>query len=417
MSKKKITINSVKSLQPGETVWDTELRGFGCRCRVEGKFFMLKYSLHGRQRFYTIGEWNGDLTPDQARGTAEKLRGMIRNNIDPMTVREADGKIPFVKNAFSDFLAEIQSKRSPRTHEEYARTYKKFIEKEIGNYRIDAVARPDIAKLHHSLKRTPYQANRVLALLSSFFSWCDKNGYRDDGKNPCRHVEKYKEKSRERFLSEEEIYALGNALKAYEKDNKYLKEQPHKKEKSKSKEENKTTPYVTAAIRLLLLTGARCNEILTLKWDDVDFVRRLIRLQESKTGQKTIYLSAPALQLLSEIARIEDNPFVICGRNEGAHLVNIKDPWIEIRKNAGLEDVRIHDLRHNYASTAVASGQHLKVIGTLLGHANTKTTERYAHLANDPLQTANETISKKILDAMTTKPKKNNIFTMQKNRI
>lgn len=409
MAKKKITINSVKSLRPGEKIWDTELRGFGCRCQKDGKFFMLKYSFNGRQRFYTIGEWNGDLTPDEARGTAERLRGMIRSKIDPMTLKESDGKIPLVKNAFKAFLNEIESKRSIRTHDEYDRTYKKFVEKEIGNYRIDAVSRADIAKLHHEMKGTPYQANRVLALLSSFFSWCDKNGYRADGKNPCRHVEKFKEKARERFLSEGEIYALGKALKTYEKDNKYLKEQPHKKIKDNKKEENQATPYITAAIRLLLLTGARCNEILTLKWDDVDFKRKLIRLQESKTGQKTIYLSAPALQLLSEIPRIEENPYVICGKKEGAHLVNIKDPWIEIRKSAGLKDVRIHDLRHNYASTAVASGQHLKVIGTLLGHSNTKTTERYAHLANDPLQTANETISNRILNAMTTKPKKNNV--------
>lgn len=415
MAKKKITLNSVKGLKSGETIWDTELRGFGCRYRTEGRFFMLKYSIHGRQRFYTIGQWDGDLTPEKARGEAEKLRGKIRAGIDPMAEKEAGDKVLVIKHAFTSFLEEVEAKSSPRTFDEYERTFKKFIEKDIGSYRIDAVGRADIARIHHDLKDTPYQANRVLALLSSFFSWCDKNGYRPDGKNPCRHVDKYEEKARERFLSESEIHAIGKALEAYEKANKYVTPHPWKKKKGK-KEINLTTPYVTAAIRLLLLTGARCNEILSLKWADVDFERKLIRLQVSKTGQKTIYLSAPALQLLSALPRIEDNPYVICGKKEGSHLVNIKDPWDEIRTAAKLTDVRIHDLRHNYASTAIASGHHLKVIGSLLGHSDTKTTERYAHLANDPLQTANETISKKILDAMTSKPSKGNVVAMNKTR-
>lgn len=416
MAKKKITINSVKSMKPGETLWDTDLKGFGCRCRTEGRFFMFKYSLHGRQRFFTIGKWEGNLTPDKARGEAEVLRGQVRKGIDVAAQKDAAKKIPVVKEAFASFLEEIQDKRSSRTHVEYDRTFKKFISPSIGNYRVEVVSRADVAKLHHSLKDTPYQANRVLALLSSFFSWCDKRGHRTDGINPCRHVEKFEEKSRERFLSEAEIYSLGKALDVYEKANKYLPEHPWKKKKGK-KVENISTRYITAAIRLLLLTGARCDEILTLKWIDVDYERKLIRLQESKTGQKTIYLSAPALQLLQSIPRIEGNPYVICGKKEGTHLVNIKDPWGKIRKAAGLTDVRIHDLRHNYASTAVASGYHLKVIGSLLGHANTKTTERYAHLANDPLQTANEAVGRKILDALTTKPKKDNVVNIGREHL
>jgi integrase len=412
MPKKKITINAVKAMQPGDMLWDTELRGFGCRYRVEGRYFVLKYSLHGRQRFYTIGKWDASLTPEQAREEAEILRGQVRKGIDVAALKDAASKIPLVKHAFKSFLEEIEAKRSRRTHIEYKRTFEKFIEKAIGNYRVEVVGRADIAKLHHGLKDTPYQANRILALLSSFFSWCVKNGHRTDGVNPCRHIEKFKESSRERFLSEAELHELSKALIWYEKERKYLAEQPHSKKKPK-KEINTSTAYVTTAIRLLLLTGARCNEIMTLKWSDVDFKRKLIRLQESKTGQKTIYLSAPALLLLDKTPRIKDNPYVICGRKEGSHLVNIKDSWGEIRGKAGLKDVRIHDLRHNYASTAVASGHHLKVIGSLLGHADTQTTERYAHLANDPLQTANEAISKKILDAMARKPRKDNVVAIR----
>lgn len=412
MAKKKITLATIKSLQPGEIIWDTELKGFGCRYRKEGRHFMLKYSLNGRQRFYTIGEWNGSLTPDQAREQAEILRGRIRQGIDPMAEKDADKQIPFVKDAFEKFLQDIKAKCSAKTHYEYERLFDRYIRKEIGNYRLSAVTKADIARLHHANKAAPYQANNILKLLSSFFSWCEEFGHRTDGINPCHRIKKFKEKARERFLSESELYNLSEALKKYEQDHKFLKRQPHKK--NTEQEENCITPYAVSAIRLLILTGARCSEILTLQWKDVDFERRLIRLQESKTGQKTIYLSAPALQLLSEIPRIEENPFVICGKNEGAHLVNIKDPWRKIRKNAGLEDVRIHDLRHNFASTAVASGHHLKIIGSLLGHTDTQTTERYAHLSNDPLQTANEAISKRILDAMTHGPNSQNVSNLKR---
>lgn len=414
MAKKKINLTSVKALKQGETLWDTELRGFGCRCQKSGKFFILKYTMNNRQRFYTIGEWNGKLTPDQARKQAEKLRGQIQSGTDPMAEKERSKAIPFVNDAFEEYLEEIKAKRSPRTHAEYKRLFNKLAKKQIGKYQLNSISRADIARLHNKLKDTPYQANRLLAVLSSFFSWCIKNGHRTESENPCRYIDRYKEKSRERFLSGEELYALGQALVKYEEEHKFIKMQPQQNKENQAIEENTVTHFVTAAIRLLLLTGARVNEILTLQHKDVDFKHKLVRLQESKTGQKTIYLSAPALQLLSEIPHIKGNPYVICGKNEGAHLINIKDPWREIRKNAGLEDVRLHDLRHNYASTAVTAGHHLKVIGSLLGHADTQTTERYAHLANDPLQTANEAISNRILDAMNTRPDKENVVPLRK---
>jgi integrase len=407
MAKQKINLSSVKALKPGEQIWDTELIGFGCRYRKDGRYFMLKYSIFGRQRFYTIGRWDGSLTPEQARHEAEKLRGQIRSGIDPLAEKDREKAISLVQDAFTSYLDEIKSKRSIRTHDEYKRLFEKLAKKKIGKYQLNAIARADIARLHNALKNTPYQANRILAVLSSFFSWCIKHGHRTDENNPCKNIEKYKEKSRERFLSEEELYRLGEAIEKYEDDHKFLKSfSPNNKQTDQI---NHATSYITAALRLLILTGARCSEILTLKWEDIDFQRKLIRLQESKTGQKTIYLSAPALQTLSELPRIEGNPYVICGKNEGSHLVNIKDPWKVIRKNAELEDVRIHDLRHNYASTAVTAGHHLKVIGSLLGHKDTQTTERYTHLANDPLQTANEAISQRILDAMKTKPDQTNI--------
>lgn len=414
MTQNKFTLPGIRALQPGEIAWDTRITGLGCRRQKDKRVFILKYRFHGRQRLYTIGPFGDDLTPELARDKAKELWELVRKDIDPAAQKKAAKKLPIVKDAFKSYLEEVNAKRSKKTHESYKWLYEKIIEKELGNYRVDAVARADVARLHNKLKDKPYQGNRTLALLSSFFSWCEKHGHKPEGNHPCRHIEKYKEKARERFLSEEELYSLGKALAKYERDYKYMKEHPHKKEKEKKKQEDLITLYATAAIRLLILTGARSGEILSLKWEDVDFKNKIIRLQESKTGQKTIHLSAPALQILQEIPRIEDNPYVICGKKDGTHLINIKDPWTEIREIADLDDVRIHDLRHNYASTAVTTGHHLKVIGSLLGHADTKTTERYAHLANDPLQTANEAISGRILEAMTKKPKTNNIVRLKK---
>jgi integrase len=156
------------------------------------------------------------------------------------------------------------------------------------------------------------------------------------------------------------------------------------------------SPFVVAAIRLLILTGARLNEILTLKWEWIDFDNSCVRLPDSKTGAKTIYLSPPAMQVLATLPRYEDNPHVICGQKKGACLVNLQKPWDAIRARAGLDKVRIHDLRHSFASIAVASGMSLPMIGKLLGHSQPQTTARYAHLADDPMKLAADQIGKKI---------------------
>jgi len=228
-----------------------------------------------------------------------------------------------------------------------------------------------------------YQANRCLALLSKFFNWTEKHGFRHDGSNPCRHIERYKEDKRERFLSETELTALSNILTQAEKT-------------------GTASPWVIAAIRLLMLTGARHSEILTLKWEWIDFERACIRLPDSKTGAKTLYLNAPALEVLANTPRLEGNPHVICGDKDGAHLVNLQKPWKRIRQAAGLEEVRIHDLRHSFASVAVAGGMSLPLIGALLGHSQPATTARYAHLASDPLRAASETIASRITETSKT---------------
>jgi integrase len=204
---------------------------------------------------------------------------------------------------------------------------------------------------------------------------------RPNSSNPCRHIEKFRERKHERFLTEAEFERLGRALAAAER-------------------EMLTTPWIIAAIRLLILTGARLSEIRTLRWAEVDVERRMLRLGDSKTGKKTIHLSDAALEVLASIPRLPDNPYVICGERPGTHLVNLQKAWRRIRRLAGLDDLRIHDLRHSFASVAAAQGLSLPVIGALLGHSQPATTARYAHLAQDPLARANAEISGRIVTAL-----------------
>jgi integrase len=207
-------------------------------------------------------------------------------------------------------------------------------------------------------------------------------GERPANSNPCRNIEKYRERKRERFLSEGELARLGAALAEAEK-------------------QVSESPSAVAAIRLLALSGARLNEILTLRWEHVDFERGCLRLSESKTGAKTIHLSPPALALLASLPRIEGNPHVLPGMKAGAHLVNLEKPWRRIRAAATLPDVRLHDLRHSFASFGAGAGLGLPVIGALLGHTQAATTQRYAHLAADPLKQASDLIGGRIAAALS----------------
>jgi integrase len=280
------------------------------------------------------------------------------------------------------FLDEhADDKLKPSTAAEYHRLARLYVLPALRHRLIRDISRSDVVRMHTSLAAKPYQANRVVALLSKFFNWCESQSHRPDGSNPCRHVEKFGEAKRERFLSSEELTRLGEALRTAEA-------------------ERTASPWVIGAIRLLALTGARLSEILTLKWEFVDFERATIRLPDSKTGAKTLYLNAPALTVLAELPRVDGNPFVIVGERKGARLVNIQKPWRRIRKAARLDDVRLHDLRHSFASVAAAGGMSLPIIGALLGHSQPQTTHRYAHLAADPLRAASETIAGQIAGAL-----------------
>lgn len=377
----KISKRLIDTASPREKdyfIWDSELAGFGVKITPKGrKAFVLQYRVGSQSRRMTLGKV-GAFTPDQARSAAQAALRQVARGEDPMQARDETKNDQRFGDLIDRFLVEHANARlKSRSSDEYARLVDRLLPAKLRRIKILSVKRSDIAQLHNSLAATPYQANRLLAVLRKFFNWCEKLGFRADNTNPTLHIDLFEEKKRERFLSPAEIAHLGDVL-------------------SELEETAKVSPYVAGAIRLLLLTGARLNEILAAKWEWVDFGNGCIRLPDSKTGAKVVYLSAPAMQIVNALPRLEGNPYLICGQKEGAHLVNLQKPWKAIREEAGLHDVRLHDLRHSFASVAVASGMSLPMIGKLLGHTQAQTTARYAHLADDPMKHAVSQISKGI---------------------
>jgi integrase len=381
----KRAVDAARAASADTYIWDPELPGFGLKITPSGrKVYLVQYRLGGRRgrtRRFTIG-LHGKLTPTIARTEAKRLLGEVAVGRDPAVDRDKAKADKTLGAVLARFMVEhVLPKRKASTAREYQRIAKLYVLPRLGQRLISEITRQDIGKLHHELSRKPYQANRILALLSKFFNWSEKHGFRPDGSNPCRHVEKYPEKRRERFLSEAELARLGDALRAADRD-------------------KTATPWAIAAIRLLTFTGARLGEILTLKWEYVNQEHGVLLLPDSKTGRKAVHVNAPALTVLHNTPRLEGNPYVICGEKAGQHLVNLEKPWQRIRHVAGLDDVRLHDLRHSFASVGASSGHSLVIIGKMLGHSQPATTARYAHLADDPVKAASDMVGARIAAAM-----------------
>ncbi|MBL26154.1 MAG: integrase [Rhodospirillaceae bacterium] len=378
----RITAQAIKAMTAparGNTVhWDSETTGLGARITAAGKVaFVLRYVINGRERRMTLGGWP-ELTVSAAREMALRLKGEIARGVDPLERRESDRTAPDVRQLCKDYLTR-HAERHKRAGS--IRDDRSMIEREIlpgiGRRRVLDVTRRDIEDIHAKLKSTPYRANRVLALLSKMFAMAVRWGWRSD--NPVIGIDRYPEEKRDRWLSTDEMARLAAGLDAY------------------------GDQRVANAIRLLLLTGARKSEVLNLEWDHLDFARGVWSKPSSHTKQKRaehVPLSAPAIALLSEIRAEADrlaeelgeaytpSPFVFPGDKEGRPLQDIKKGWKSICKAAGIENARLHDLRHTFASHLVSGGLALPIVGRLLGHTQPQTTARYAHLADDPLREA-----------------------------
>ena len=341
-------VEAIKANGADTIYWDGELTGFALRIRKSGrKNYVLQTRVRGKLRWFTLGQ-HGRITADEARAAALEILAQAKKGIDP---RDADAKReaePVMADLGRRFLEEyVPVHCKPSTQGEYRRSVELFIDPAIGEMRIAGVERKDIAKLHFDLRDKPYQANRTLGVLSKMFSLAEIWGLRPDGSNPCRHVKRYKESKRERFLSPEETERLGEVLAEAESE----------------------MLSAVAAFRLLLLTGCRLSEIQFLRWE---YVRDdCVELPDAKTGGRVVPLGPEARAVLAALPREEDNPWVISGKKPGTHLTDLQRPWRRIRERAGLEDVRIHDLRHSYASRALALGESLTMIGKLLGQTET----------------------------------------------
>jgi integrase len=349
---------------------------------------VFKYRFAGRQRWILLGH-HGDLTAEQARTKAQSLRGAIADGEDLAKIRDERAAAPTLNQLADRFIEEyaIPHKKS-RSVEEDRRNLKLHVRPEFGDVKAADVARQDIRRLHHKMRGTPGAANRTLALLSKMFGLAEDWGLRPQGSNPCRGVKKYRERSRERFLTLDELQRLGAALDGAPDH-----------------------PSGIAIIRLLALTGCRLSEIAALEWSFVDFELGCLRLPDSKTGPKTVHLGAPALAFLAGLPRFQSR-FVFpaargANRSPGrtrragpGYFVGVGYIWQRIRTRAGLEDVRLHDLRHTFGSWSVMGGASLPLTGALLGHRRPATTQRYAHFASTPVQAAADRVAGTIAAAL-----------------
>jgi len=386
MAKIKITKRSVEALKvtPKDYIaFDTDLPGFGVRVMPSGKrFFLLQYRRHGRTRRVMIGQY-GVVTAELARREATiKLGGVRGANGDPAALRDAERQSTTMKELGERFLTQyVPTRCKPSTEAEYRRSVELFLDPFFAKQHVRSVTTADVAEMHGSLSHIPYQANRPLGVLSKMMNLAETWGIRDKHTNPCEDVERFPELKRERFLSPNELQRLGQALTAAE---------VHQTE----------TKYAVAAFRILLLTGCRLSEIQRLEWRHVDLQQKELRLPDSKTGAKTVHLGDTVVALLETLPRVAGNPYVIVGKNKKTHLTDLQHPWRRIRETAGLTDVRIHDLRHTFASGGLLVGEGLAMIGKLLGHTQVQTTARYAHLASDPVKQAATKISDRLALAL-----------------
>lgn len=378
----KLTKRIIDNLSPESKdyfVWDSDTLGFGIRIFSSGrKSYIIQYRAKGRTRRMTIGR-HGVLTVDEARKMAKERLVEVTKGKDPSKDKKDYRLSETIEGLANRFIEEyVNIKCKANTAKEYEKCLINYVVPQIGNRKVQDIERPDISKLHHDNRQRPYQANRVLAVLSIMFNMAEQWGLRPDGTNPTRHVKKYPEKKRERFLSNEEIESLIKVM-----DNRLAA--------------GLESPHVIAAFKTLLLTGCRLGEIQFLKWEYIQ--GNAFNLPDSKTGSKKVYVPAAVLDILSDLARSPANPYVFIGTLDDRPVNDLQKPWRRIRKEAGIDDVRIHDLRHTFASVAVSHGESLPMIGKLLGHTQAQTTSRYAHLADAPIHEAADRVANLILNS------------------
>jgi integrase len=359
--------------------YDNEVGGFGCRVTAAGaRSFVLNYlTKAGRERRITIGAC-GDWSTTDARAEAKRLRHLVDEGGDPLADLEAEREAPTVAELIDRFEAEHLPRKRPGTTEDYQRMLRVWIRPHFGQHtKVADVEFADIDRLHRKITRAGFdhRANRVIAVASKMFALAIKWGMREN--NPVKGIERNLEHHRRRYLSADELMRLTKAL---------------------AEHHDRQTADI---VRVLLFTGCRRGEALSMRWADVDLAAGTWSKPPSSTKQREhhqVPLSAPARQVLSEIRARQMGKqhavgeFVFPGAGGSGHVVELKRAWRRICKAAGITGLRIHDLRHSFASQLVSGGASLPLVGALLGHSNPVTTARYAHLFTDPQRAAVERV-------------------------
>ena len=368
--KTKITMRRALAFRPADgreaVLWDSAVSGFGLRVRPNGrKTWIVHLRRNGSAVKRTLGALDA-LTVEDARRAARALCFDAETNHAPA---------PTVRKFARTFLADCAERWKPSTRQNYARTIKRWILPAFGGRRVDTVSALDVRNWHDGIAAThPASANWALAAMSSLMKHAEALGLRRADANPCKGLRRRKSGFRAHYLTDAELAALGGALDGAEVDH----------------------PVAVAALRFLLYTGARKSEALGLKWEHVHGDRAV--LPDSKTGPRTIWLASPVRAILAARTRCGNCPWVFAYAN--GRPVSLDAVWKRVRAAAGLDTLRLHDLRHSYAATAVNGGAGLRVVAGLLGHADIGTTFGYAHLAEDSVTDAAHRVSRSLSDML-----------------
>lgn len=399
MAAGRITKRTVDALQvTGKDYvhWDGELTGFGVRVRATGaKSFVVVYRTGGRntpQRRVTIGAV-GKIEADKARDEAKTIINQAELGLDRAAEKaKLRAEMTFDKVCDLYLQEGCETKKASTIATDTGRI-ERHIKPLLGKKRIGEITRTDVEKFMRDVANGKTAADektkrhgraiveggkgtatRTVGLLGGIMTFAVSRQLRTD--NPVRGVKRYADKKGETFLSAADLAKVGAALTALEAES--------------------ANPSAMAIIRLLAFTGARKSEIAALRWSEVDLERGYLRLGDSKTGAKVIPIGAPACEVLASVDAIEGSEFVFPAASGESHFQGVEKIWRKARTAAGLPDLRLHDLRHSFASVGLARGDALPVIGAILGHADVKTTSRYAHLSDDPVKVAADAISRSI---------------------
>ncbi|MDP4006702.1 site-specific integrase [Methylobacterium sp. NEAU K] len=435
----KLTLQLIKAAKPRTeryTLWDSDVKGFGLRVNADGsKSYALKYLFEGRQRWHTIGKHGSPWTPDTARTEALRLLAQARTGIDPEEAKRESTRADLTVSELCDLYVEAARRGEVLTKFDEPKKTSTLLTDEsrilrhikplLGKKRVRAVTSDDVERFLHDVaagktaldEKTGRRgraiveggrgaATRTVGLLGGIFTFAVRRKFRPD--NPVQGVKRFKDKRNERYLSQPEMARVGAVLAASE-----AAWAAHEVAIAAWAAAGRTgrppklpaealNPSAANAVRLLLLTGMRKSEVMNLQWRQIDAEHGYLRLSTSKSGAKGVPVGASVLAFLAGLPRIAGNPHVFPGQIAGRPFVGLPRVWKRVCERAGLEGVRIHDLRHSFGATSASSGNSLLLLGSILGHRDPKTTQRYAHLARDPVRVAADQVSSLIANVLET---------------